>query len=339
MSGEQNLANLYRPKTFSEVVGQPLAVETLRHIAMAEGIVARAVFLRGSWGSGKTTLSRIMGRAMNCDRMRVDGDVCNSCSGCAEGGSPTSSTYWELDGTVVGNTEGIRRLRDRLSLVPDGRRVVVLDEVQACSRASADALLKIVEEGVPDTMFIFSGTEDILPTLKSRCINIDITTIPTKYIEEHIAKIAESRGLSISSSELGVLVAKSQGHMRDALQLLQYYELVGVSALDSSYFKFRDFIASCFSRSGMGSPDALLSSVLLYPIVDIQHSVGLLLRNIFTSDDEDSIEFKLRKANLGDNLFKFFFNPTAQQALQSEAGVEVLMRSLIEKTAGSRQSK
>lgn len=283
-----------------------------------------------------TTLSRIMGKAMNCSRLKKEGDVCDECSGCREGSSAVSNTYWELDGTVVGNVEGIRTLRERLQLVPDGRRVVVLDEVQASSTSSMNALLKLVEEGIPNTMFIFSGTEDILPTLKSRCVNIDISTIPLGVIEEYIGKVASSRGLSMSGSELSILAAKSQGHMRDALQLLQYYELIGSAALDTSYFKLRNFVASCFSRSGQHNPEELLDGVLCYPIVDIKYSIGLFLRTIFSTKDESSLEFKFRRGKLGDTLFKFFFNPQAQSALQSELGVEVLLRSLIEKTSSMR---
>lgn len=286
-----------------------------------------------------TTLSRIMGKAMNCERLRVDGDVCNECAGCQEGSSAVSNTYWELDGTVVGNVEGIRVLRDRLQLVPDGRRVVVLDEIQASSSSSMNALLKLVEEGVPNTMFIFSGTEDILPTLRSRCVNIDIGTIPLGVIEDYIGGVAKSRGLSIAGSELSILAAKSQGHMRDALQLLQYYELIGSAALDTSYFKLRDFIASCFSKSGRHDPLELLLGVLSYPIVDIKYSIGLFLRTVFSTMDESSLEFKFRKGKLGDMLFKFFFNPQAQSALQSELGVEILLRSLVEKTAGVRSNE
>lgn len=293
------------------------------------------LFMSGGLLNHNTTLSRITGKALNCSSFRRSGDICNACDGCHEGDSPTSSLYWELDGTVIGNTEGIRSLRDRLSVVPAGRRLVVLDEVQAISRAAGDALLKIVEEGVPNTMFMFSGTEDILPTLKSRCVNIDITTIPLHYIEDHISRIAGERSLTITPAEVSILAAKSAGHMRDALQLLQFYELVGSRALDSSYFKFRDFVMSCFSKRGL-NPEDYLTPVLLYPVIDIKHSVGLFLRTVFTTTDESSVEFKFRKGRLGDTLFKFFFSPVAQQAMQSEVGMEVLLRSLIEKTAGQR---
>lgn len=294
------------------------------------------LFMSAGVMNHNTTLSRIMGKAMNCSRLKTEGDVCCECDGCREGSAGVSNTYWELDGTVVGNVEGIRTLRDRLQLVPDGRRVVVLDEIQASSQGSMNALLKLVEEGVPNTMFIFSGTEDILPTLKSRCVNIDISTIPLGVIEEYIGRVAASRGVVIGSSELSILAAKSQGHMRDALQLLQHYELIGSAALDTSYFKFRDFVASCFSRSGRYDPAVLLEDVLVYPIVDIRYSIGLLLRTMYSTADTSSMEYKFAKNKLGDVLFKFFFNPSAQVALQSEMGVEILLRSLVEKTLSVR---
>lgn len=126
------LANLYRPKTFADVVGQPLAVTTLKRIAHADGIAARAIFMKGAFGSGKTTTARIFARALNCDTFKQTDDVCNTCDGCLEASSVNSSTYWELDGTVIGNVEGIRALKERLSIVPNGRRVVCLDEVQSC---------------------------------------------------------------------------------------------------------------------------------------------------------------------------------------------------------------
>lgn len=336
MAQDQNLANLYRPKTFGEMVGQELAVTTLKRIAHADGIAARALFLKGAFGSGKSSIARIFGRAMNCTEFKHKDDVCNECAGCQEASASNSSLYWELDGTVVGNIEGIRRLKEQLMVVPEGRRVVVLDEVQAISRSSSDALLKTVEEGVPNTIFMFCGTEDISPTLKSRCVNIDISTIPLPLVEAHVSKIAASRGTRLSADELHILAMKSEGHMRNALQLLQFYELAGPRALDSSYFKFRDFIVACFSKSGSVDPSSLLSDLLLYPTIDVRMSVGLLLRNVYATTDDSSVEFRLQKAGLGKTLFGFFFSPLAQQALGSEVGVEVLLRSLIERTASTR---
>lgn len=748
------LANLYRPKTFADVVGQPLAVTTLKRIAHADGIAARAIFIKGAFGSGKTTTARIFARALNCDTFKQTDDVCNTCDGCLEASSVNSSTYWELDGTVIGNVEGIRALKERLSIVPNGRRVVCLDEVQSClyyntpvvcvsddgsiyrqpihkivnnrlpvkvlsvnaegglcvsrvtgwfknplkqlcrikvrgasglkkigsgsrvivctldhrflrsdgeyvcasdlhlgdslssffsvcgdrfiqaelnkrteyiisdstksflygsllgdmyfssgdvnynyrlkcthghvqlfwlrekhrilgclagalrefvsspgayvdsvsvmnslshplftemarvccgsdgkrhvnmewlshvdeiglaawfmddgsyhfrrlrnkqvtclhgvqlsthsftyeenellvkwlsdrwgldfyimvdkrcgkpylvsshvesarkflalvapflckefqyklgntfeagdgvrsipaiskrvpeyfggflfdgvvesieifdppkyssvksgclssenkypydngwvydlevadthsyiagrgfvvhncSRSASDALLKVVEEGVPNTIFLFCGTEDIQPTLKSRCVNIDISVIPLSLIADRVRFIANDRGISITDDQLRILAMKSQGHMRDALQLLQFYELAGERALDSSYFLFREFVRSCFAKGA--DPSSVLPKLLVYSTADIKMSVGLLIRNIFGSAQDDSLESKFQRAGLGQTLFSFFFSPLAQQALGSEIGTEILLRSLMERTAGSRK--
>lgn len=293
------------------------------------------LFMSGNVVNHNTTTARIFARAMNCSEFKSTDDVCNTCDGCLEATSVNSSTYWELDGTVVGNVEGIRSLKERLSIIPHGRRVVVLDESQSISAASSDALLKVIEEGVPNTIFLFCGTEDIKPTLKSRCVNIDISIIPLPLIEDRVRFVAHDRGISITDDQLRILAMKSQGHMRDALQLLQFYELAGERALDSSYFLFREFVRSCFAKGA--DPSSVLSKLLVYSTADIKMSVGLLIRNIFGSAQDDSLESKFQRAGLGQTLFSFFFSPLAQQALGSEIGTEILLRSLMERTAGSRK--
>lgn len=125
---------------------------------------------------------------MNCSEFKHKDDVCNECAGCQEASASNSSLYWELDATRVGNVDGVRALKEQLMVVPEGRRVVTIDEIQSSSKASQDALLKTVEEGVPNTIFMFCGTEDISPTLKSRCVNIDISTIPLPLVEAHVAE-------------------------------------------------------------------------------------------------------------------------------------------------------
>lgn len=215
-----NLANLYRPKTFKEVVGQDLAVSALKRIAHADGISVRSVFLHGSYGSGKTTVARIFGRAFNCEHFKENDDVCNECPKCKDAMTKTSQLYMELDATSVGNVEAIRTLGDRLSIMPNGRRVVIFDECHAASNAALNALLKIVEDGVPNTMFIFASTEDILPTIKSRSLCIDIGTIPLNVLSDRIREIAQSRGTEISEQNLAVLLI-TQDHNARCPSVLQ----------------------------------------------------------------------------------------------------------------------
>ena len=316
---------------FDRIVSIDTTVEDVYDVT----VPSTHLFMSGNVVNHNTTTARIFARALNCDTFKQTDDVCNTCDGCLEASSVNSSTYWELDGTVIGNVEGIRALKERLSIVPNGRRVVCLDEVQSCTRSANDALLKVVEEGVPNTIFLFCGTEDIQPTLKSRCVNIDISVIPLSLIEDRVRFIANDRGISITDDQLRILAMKSQGHMRDALQLLQFYELAGERALDSSYFLFREFVRSCFAKGA--DPSSVLSKLLVYSTADIKMSVGLLIRNIFGSAQDDSLESKFQRAGLGQTLFSFFFSPLAQQALGSEIGTEILLRSLMERTAGSRK--
>lgn len=693
-----NLANLYRPKTFKEVVGQDLAVSALKRIAHADGISVRSVLLIGSWGSGKTTTARIFGRALNCEHFKENDDVCNECPKCKDAMTKTSQLYMELDATSVGNVEAIRNISERLSIVPNGRRLVVVDEIHAASSAALNALLKLIEDGVPNTMFMFclakgtliptskgvkpieriqpgdevytltglkkvkalhvngikecvtlktksghtlvatpnhriqvlrqgeivwseikdikitdsipisasdvmskgqsslsipeceligrivgdgyyngyhlgvlfnyseweygkallesaqveykpdfrksvvevtihnsgelknvwgflpyvngekqiptsvwnmdssqvkaflkgwrgadmgksnkclhikseklakqvsilamySGetisvrrrirevaedsrscgvkkgcysysevrsnsnkvipfdrtlveeilldppvfdwrtdtkvvdgltklrqriqgkgnyniswdllrgnknydipyanyvkvesiehfgecevydleldhpdksfiadgfsvhnctTEEILPTIKSRSLCIDIGTIPLNVLSDRIREIAQSRGTEISEQNLAVLAMKSQGHMRDALQLLQLYELAGERGLDSSYFKFKSFIINAFSKNPKQDPKEILLDILKYPTADIKMSIGTFIRSIFTAEP-NTVEAKLAVAGLGKTLFGYFFTPTAQQALRSEVGTEILLRAFLEK--------
>lgn len=693
-----NLANLYRPKTFKEVVGQDLAVSALKRIAHADGISVRSVLLIGSWGSGKTTTARIFGRALNCEHFKETDDVCNECPKCKDAMTRTSQLYMELDATSVGNVEAIRNISERLSIVPNGRRLVVVDEIHAASSAALNALLKLIEDGVSNTMFMFclaqgtliptskgvkpieeikegdfvyslngmkrvkalhvngikecvvlktksghtltatpdhniqvlrdgaivwseikdvkvtdsipisstpvmpsglndltlsecellgrivgdgyyndyhlgvlfnysewdygqellnragvsytpnyresvvevtilesgklkkvwgladyvngekqmptsvwtmsseqvsrflggwrdadmskgnkclhvksktlakqasilamySGetvsvrrrkrvisedskscgvkkgtyfytevrknsnrvvpfdktlaelilsnppkidwkidtkivdgltklrqrlqnkynynvswdllkrcseldipyanyvkvesveyfgecavydleldhedksfiadgfsvhnctTEEILPTIKSRSLCIDIGTIPLNVLSARIREIAQSRGTEISEQNLAVLAMKSQGHMRDALQLLQLYELAGERGLDSSYFKFKSFIINAFSKNPKQDPKEILMDILKYPTADIKMSIGTFIRSIFTAEP-NTVEYKLAVAGLGKTLFGYFFTPTAQQALRSEVGTEILLRAFLEK--------
>lgn len=190
----------------------------------------------------------------------------------------------------------------------------------------------------PDKSFIADGfsvhnctTEDILPTIQSRSLCIDIGTIPLNVLSARIKEIADSRNLPISDQNLSILAMKSQGHMRDALQLLQLYELAGERGLDSSYFKLRSFIINCLSSKPKMDPELILNDILRYPTADIKLSVGMFIRNIFKAD-QGTTDYKLLQAGFGKSLFSYFFSPLSQQALRTEVGTEILLRAFLERT-------
>lgn len=327
---EGSFANLYRPQKFSEVVGQDLVVSALKRIAASEGVSVRSIFIKGAYGSGKTTTSRIFAKALNCQSFKEEGDVCNECSFCRDVQMKTSNLYMELDASSVGNVEYIRDLSERLAIRPEGRRLVVIDEIHSASTQALNALLKLIEDGVPNTIFLFASTEDILPTIKSRSLCLEVSPIPAPLIESRVREIAKGRGIEITEESLSILSMKAQGHMRDALQLLQLYELVGVKGLDSSYGLFKSMVINALSNNPSNSPQELLRKVLEYSITDVKSSIGVFIRNLFTSK-EGSVENKLYKAGVGRMMFGFFFTPTAQAAMRDEVGLEILLRAFLDK--------
>ena len=174
---DNNFSTKYRPMTFDQVVGQEVPKTVLKKIAQSPGIACRSIFLKGSWGSGKTTMARIFARAMNCEHFHETGDVCNTCSACQEAMAQNSQIYMEFDATTAGNVDSIRALHDKLSYLPQKnfRRVVVFDEVHACSSSALNALLKLVEEGIPSTIFVFCSTEVLRNFWILRCRGIRVS--------------------------------------------------------------------------------------------------------------------------------------------------------------------
>lgn len=324
---DKNFSTYFRPHTFGEVVGQEVVKQALIKIAKADGIACRAIFLRGAYGCGKTTLARIFAAAMNDPDFSKVGDV--TPENCNEVYAKNSQLYMEFDASVAGNVEAIRALAERLSTVPDGRRVVVFDEVHACSKAALNALLKIVEDGVPNTIFVFASTEDILPTIKSRSLCLELTTIPHMQMKERLKQVCAELELVVGEEQLDAICMKSGGHMRDALSILQLYSIVGDEGLKTSYQTVIKFFAACCKKE-REQAKAALNELLLYNIVDVKNSLGLFIKNCFISKEGDKL-YAFQKANITSKIFGYFYSPVLQQALKDEMGVELAFRSFIEK--------
>ena len=320
----------YRPRTFGEVVGQEIAVEALKRIASSDGVAVRSIFLRGAYGSGKTTLARIFAKALNCSEFKLSGDVCDKCDYCADASSKTSLLYKELDASQVGNVDAIRNLSESLSVVPPGRRLVVIDEIHAASTQALNCLLKLVEDGVTNTIFMFCSTEDILPTLKSRSLCLDITPVPIHQLTEYIMQASTWRGPHITEEQARFIAVKSAGHVRDALQLLQLVDMVGDKALTSPYATLRSFILNTLMDQPKKEPLALLEELMRYPIRDIKDSIAEYIR-VALNPEPGSTEEKLSRMQFGMKLFSYFFSPVSQQAFRSEVGIELVLRGFYEK--------
>jgi len=216
------LARKYRPQTFDQVIGQEHITRTLSN-AIASSRVSHAILFSGPRGTGKTTVARILAKALNC----ITGPVpvpCNVCRSCDEITSGKAVDVFEIDGASNNSVEQVRELRENVKYMPahSTYKIYIIDEVHMLSIPAFNALLKTLEEPPAHIQFLFATTEPhkIPITILSRCQRYDFRRIGLDSISSHMEFLCRQEGFEVDAESLSLIAREAGGSMRDALSLL-----------------------------------------------------------------------------------------------------------------------
>lgn len=221
-SDYQVSARKWRPQTFEEVIGQRHVATTLMN-AVSRGKVAQAYLFSGIRGVGKTTMARLLAKALNCATPQ-GASPCNQCDSCREITEGRSVDVVEIDGASNTGVDDVRELREKVKYLPlRGKlKIYIIDEVHMLSNAAFNALLKTLEEPPLHLVFIFATTEShkIPATILSRCQHFVFRRISRQEIIAQLQRVADERKVRFAERGLVLIAKAAEGSMRDALSLL-----------------------------------------------------------------------------------------------------------------------
>ncbi|MDZ7724752.1 MAG: DNA polymerase III subunit gamma/tau [candidate division KSB1 bacterium] len=235
----QVLARKYRPMLFEDVIGQQHVTLTLQN-AIKQNRLAGAYLFSGPRGVGKTTVARILSKAINCDNGLTD-TPCNTCSSCVEINESRSLDVLEIDGASNRGIDEVRNLREslRYSPNPNKYRIHIIDEVHMLTNEAFNALLKTLEEPPERVLFIFATTEPhkVPATILSRCQRFDFKRISNQQLVEQLKQLCKKEELEAEDEALRLIAVKGDGSMRDSESILDQviaYAGTRITAEDTS---------------------------------------------------------------------------------------------------------
>ncbi len=220
----QVIARRWRPQRFSDVVGQEPVVRSLIH-AIREGRVAPVVLFTGIRGVGKTTLARLLVKAVNCLQPEPDGEPCNRCDNCVEIAAGKNPDVFEIDGASNNSVDDVRGIRENIAYAPvkSKRKSYIIDEVHMLSKPAFNALLKTLEEPPAHTLFILATTDPqkIPATVLSRCQRYDLRRLSLSAVVGQLKKILDAEQIPYDDEALYAVAREGEGSMRDAQTLVE----------------------------------------------------------------------------------------------------------------------
>jgi len=280
------LARKYRPRVFSDVVGQEVATATLRG-AIEEERIGHAYLFCGPRGTGKTTMARIFAKALNCEP-GPRAEPCGTCERCRAADDGSEMDIVEMDAASNRGIDDIRGLRESANYRPMRARfkVFIVDEAHMLTKEAVNAFLKTLEEPPPHVKFFFATTEPekLLPTFVSRCQIVRLALLPEESIRTRLGFVFEKEGIEAGPGVAEELARRSRGGLRDALSLAdQLLSLVGASP------KLED-LSRLSGASGRAEVEAILDAVeagdgarTLAALPEVEGTERELLTGLFAS--------------------------------------------------------
>jgi DNA polymerase III subunit gamma/tau len=233
----EGLALKYRPRRFGDVAGQKPVV-ALTYLMCKRGTVPGGMLFYGERGCGKTTMARIVAKALNCEAGPGPAASwpCGECASCAAVDNDTNPDVEELDAASNGTVDQVRAVRTRAyyGAVGGGRKVYIIDEAHGLSAAAFESILKVLEEPPPGVVFILITTQfsSIPRTVRSRCSPFRFDPLPVGVIRDRLVSICQAEGFAAEPALLTAIAEAARGGMRDAVVRLDQVTSVGISSLE-----------------------------------------------------------------------------------------------------------
>jgi len=217
------LYRTYRPQKFSEVVGQEVIVKTLQNSIKA-GKISHAYLFNGPRGTGKTSVARVLAKALNCPNVK-DLEPCGECEVCTEISSSTYPDVIEIDAASNNGVDEIRDIREKVKYLPSGAKwkIYIIDEVHMLTTNAFNALLKTLEEPPKHVIFVLATTDvhKVPATIISRCQRYDFKSLSVIEIKNKLAAVAKEENVQVDGETLMTIAESAEGALRDALSILE----------------------------------------------------------------------------------------------------------------------